>query len=282
MLSCATILLVRVSILQNQPEEKTYLNKVISNLDVATEEHWSVRILLLGDGDQFWHLRIVDDDDICSALGGRLERTFVFEPVALCIVDNPAFNFPELLVCATHFGANDALEDIVVGLGDAKHVRPGLWYEPASYEREDPGRLLDVPFNLDTFATQEAQQSVPHQCDTTTLRGCAKEGYPELSIFDVLDILLDCAPRRLTDRAVVVFGGCEVDLAGHINVYLITIVDSNARLLGRTENSNQKMLAIVQTDANRPLLTRGTSGQQNLRAHPHSQLEKPGLAWQHR
>lgn len=135
----------------------------------------------------------------------------------------------------------------MVGFGDPKHVRSRLWYEPgqqsAGVEVLNKG-IPNLPFNVDAFITEKAQQSMPHQSHTTTLGSGAEEHDPELPVLNRLDVFLRSAPCRLADRALVVFRRCQANLTGPIDLNLVAVVDSDAWLLGRPVNTGRTMSAL--------------------------------------
>lgn len=87
-----------------------------------------------------------------------------------------------------------------------------------------------------------------HQSHPTSLGSCAKKYDPELPILDLLDVLLRSTPRRLTDRALVVFCRCQVDLTCSIDLNLVAVVNSNAWLLGRAVNTGRTMSAFLEPE----------------------------------
>jgi len=114
---------------------------------------------------------------------------------------------------------------------------------------------------------------MPHRCDAASLRGCAEEDDPEVSVFDVLDVLLYCTPRRFPDRALIVVYRAEMNFTIHINLNLISIADRKARLLSWAEKAGHDMSNLLHAQVLEAFLTRGTFLPQNLRVHLYSQLE---------
>ena len=94
---------------------------------------------------------------------------------------------------------------------------------------------------------------MPHQCHPPSLRSRAKEDNPDILIFNVLDVLLYCTPRRLTDRAFIIVCRCEVNLTCHINLNLVMIADGNAWLLSWTVNACHHMSDLLKSGTNESL-----------------------------
>jgi hypothetical protein len=99
------------------------ISKVGPNLDMATEDDWTGRILFLSNLDEARHLGVVDNDDIGSTLLTSGERATVFCPLALLrLVHDPGVEGLDLLLSKTLAVLGDSLEDVVVVLGDAENV----------------------------------------------------------------------------------------------------------------------------------------------------------------
>lgn len=121
------------------------------------------------------------------------------------------------------------------------------------------------PLNLNTLSSQEPQQCMPHQCDTTTLRSGTEEHNPRISIFDRFDMFLRSSPRWSPDRMMVGFRVREMNLPIKIDMNFVAKVNDNARLLGRAVCTRP----ISNARTGRDWHTSNTSWQLNRQVHQH-------------
>lgn len=101
-------------------------DQITANMNVTAENNRAIRSHLLGDRDQWCHLRIVDDDDIGASFGGWLQGSFAGEPVAFCVFEDPVGDLVVVFCAEAFVGLGDALEDVVVCFGDAEDA--GAWF----------------------------------------------------------------------------------------------------------------------------------------------------------
>lgn len=63
--------------------------QITPELDMASINHRPVWGYLLDEGNQAWHLRVIDHDDICTAFFGGYKGASLCEPVAFGIRHDP-------------------------------------------------------------------------------------------------------------------------------------------------------------------------------------------------
>lgn len=112
-------------------------------LDMGTIDNGNVGSCLLDEGNESWHLRVVDEDDICATSGlaryiritkqgtkdeEAHKRSTFREPVALGVVGDPLGELLLLRQGQSEAGISDTLEDVVVVLGGPEHCRRGRGY----------------------------------------------------------------------------------------------------------------------------------------------------------
>lgn len=104
--------------------------QVGSDLDVAAEDDWTLRVELLCDLDETGHLRVVDDDHVRTSLGtwGKGARGTAPESVGVLLA--PFVEDVALLLGEAEIWIRNTLEDVVVVLGDAEDFGLGLWHIP--------------------------------------------------------------------------------------------------------------------------------------------------------
>jgi hypothetical protein len=125
------------------------VSQIGTYLDMTSEDDGSRGIQFFGNLDKGRHLRVVDNDDISPSILASSERTTIRNPVAIRILPSPTIeNFNRLLIQAKT-GLIDALEDVVVVLGDAKDLRLGPWNIPTSISGAHRSTREDLPFTVD-------------------------------------------------------------------------------------------------------------------------------------
>jgi len=107
-------------------------------LDMGTIDNWNVGSCFLDERNESWHLRVVDEDDICatSGLGKYIgitkqgtkdeeahKRSTFREPVALGVVGDPLGELLLLRQGQSEAGISDTLEDVMVVFGGPEHCR---------------------------------------------------------------------------------------------------------------------------------------------------------------
>jgi hypothetical protein len=208
-------------------------------LDMGTIDNWNVWSGLLDERNEPWHLRVVDEDDICatSALGKHIwiikqgtkdeeahKRSTFREPVALGVVGDPLGELLLLREGQSEVGISDTLEDVMVVLGGPEHCRRGR------------GNVLDVkvlfvparaggqthPFSIDAEQAEKANKSVTHQCNTSALGSGAEESYFDLLLAKDLGVFVDRVPRWLADgRAIVLQRVNDTNASASIDVHFV-------------------------------------------------------------
>jgi hypothetical protein len=144
------------------------------------------------DIDEHGHLRVVNYDDVCSAVRTGGKRTAFPGPVAVSVLRAPVVEHSDLWGVKAGAGGVDALEDVVIVLGDAEDFGLGSWDVPIRVSKHCPCELLsisrrhhrgyqmkstqDSPLAVHANETEESNQCVPHQCNTASLRSTIKEG----------------------------------------------------------------------------------------------------------
>jgi hypothetical protein len=88
------------------------VRKVGAHLNVAAVDDRPLGVVLLGDVNEFGHLRVVDDYYVCAAEGSG--------PIAVGILLAPFVEDADLVGLEGFAGGFDTLEDVVVVLGDAE------------------------------------------------------------------------------------------------------------------------------------------------------------------
>ena len=99
---------------------------------MAPEDDGSVWSHVFGDFDQPYHLRIVYDDHLGAAFGRWAERSFWREPVAFCVFYNPVGDLVAVRFAQAFVWFGHALEDVVVGFGNAEDPRSWFGNEPGA------------------------------------------------------------------------------------------------------------------------------------------------------
>lgn len=100
---------------------------------MTSEDDRAIRCLFLCDGNEFGHLRVVDDDDICTPFRRCSQwSAFIRQPKAFSVVPDPLFDFAKRFICGAHLGGNSTLQDVVICLGDAENVRSWFRDEPVA------------------------------------------------------------------------------------------------------------------------------------------------------
>lgn len=106
-------------------------------LDMGTIDNRNVGSCLLDKRNESWHLRVVDEDDICATSGlaryiritkqgtkdEAHKRSTFREPVAFSVVGDPLGELLLLRQGQSEAGISDTLEDVVVVLGGPEHCR---------------------------------------------------------------------------------------------------------------------------------------------------------------
>jgi hypothetical protein len=129
--------------MQQQPISRRFLvqrSSLGAYLDVGAVDNRNVGPGLLDERDETWHLRVIDEDDICatSGLGKYIgitklwdkdeeahKRATFREPVALSVVGDPLGELLLLRQGQSEAGISDTLEDVVVVLGGPEYCRRG-------------------------------------------------------------------------------------------------------------------------------------------------------------
>lgn len=100
-------------------------------MDMTAEDNRTIGCHIFGDRDQRCHLRIINHDDMGSSLGGGSEGSFWDQPVALGVLFDPVGDLAVVVCAEAFFGFGDALQDVVVRLGDAEDPWAWFWDVPA-------------------------------------------------------------------------------------------------------------------------------------------------------
>lgn len=76
-----------------------------------------------------------------------------------------------------------------------------------------------------------------HECNTAALRGGAEKCHSQITILDILDVLLHRSPGRLSNGFLILFNRGQLDHTSQIDLDLVLVVDGQPRLLCRGEKS---------------------------------------------
>ncbi|KAL2293489.1 hypothetical protein FJTKL_05381 [Diaporthe vaccinii] len=139
-------------------------------LDMRSVQDRAVRGPLLDQGNQPRHLRVIDHNDISSALLRPAEGAAIREPITFSI-------------------------NVVHILGDTEDSRPRLWHVPGQINAHEPS---------------EADERMTHQGDTTPLRCATEEGNLGLLVAEPIGILNSRSPGWGCARILMVLYDGEV------------------------------------------------------------------------
>lgn len=99
------------------------VHKIRADFDVGSVDDFDIGTGFAEEGDEAGHLRVIDDDDVGAA---RCERPAGGKPVLFGVVRDPFFETFLFVLVEADGGGGDALEDVVVGFGDAEDGGVGL------------------------------------------------------------------------------------------------------------------------------------------------------------
>jgi hypothetical protein len=99
------------------------VREVSAHLDVAAVDNGALRVVLFGNVDELGHLGVVDDDHVCAAEGAGCEGAALLGPVAVGVLLAPLVEDADFVGLKRLASSLDALQDVVVVLGDAEDLR---------------------------------------------------------------------------------------------------------------------------------------------------------------
>lgn len=102
-------------------------DKVRVHLYVRPKDDWALGIQTFRNGHKHWHLWDVNDDHFCTTFRSLCQRASIFRSKAFGIIGSPSVDELLTIGCESLSSFGNALQNVVIGLGDSEDRGLVVW-----------------------------------------------------------------------------------------------------------------------------------------------------------